>query len=232
MNTPTDRREFRRGWLSHKQITTAVISGVVTFLIVGLLQTQFGIFPVKNPKLSIPHEVTSTQKYLFTAYDAISPGRPNRIASNALCWIHSLASARLDAFRCQVPHKVDDPCFAAPWNLRAVLCSTAPWKNSGAVYRLTAPLPNTNQKDLLNPIPSDIENRPTYVWAVQLVNGETCIRNTGGAIGEENATVGFLCGEYGQTVGPIFTNSNLWTTTYFVGNSSQGAVVAIAKAWF
>lgn len=210
------------------------MSGVITFLIIGVLQSQFGIFSVKTPRLSVPRVVTTTQKVLFTADNVIGVGNKDRTFGTAYCWLRSIASARLDAFRCQVKHRVDDPCFASPWNHSEVLCSAAPWENSGVLYRLTAPLPDTNQKDLLNPIPSDIESRPSYAWAVELANGQKCIRNTGGAIGEENATVGFICdgGVYSQTIGPIDTNSGLWTTTYFNSNSSEGEVVAIVKAWF
>ncbi len=224
---------LHRHWLSREQLITGLIVTIAGVLLGGLLEHQFEIFTPRTVLQTYRTPITVTEKALFSAdpvaENAISP----KTTGSADCWIHSLATHRVDAFRCQAPnHHIDDPCFATYWDTKIIVCPTSPWKNGGSIFRLTAPLPGVIGRELRTPVPSSIESRPAYVWSIVLVNGVKCWKLTGAAMGIENQPIDFVCSNQAQTIGPIDTSSSLWKVTYFSPNSTQGVEIGVARAWF
>jgi hypothetical protein len=83
------------------------------------------------------------------------------------CWTSSIASTRLDAYRCMVRNEIHDPCFTL--SSREVVCPHDLVKNSGLLIKLTKPLP---------PAASP---QPAKPWAMVLAGNKTCNRATGTA---------------------------------------------------
>jgi hypothetical protein len=225
-------RKVREKWFSKQQLVTGFVTGIAVFLLAGILQHFFGIFSPNSKVPTYKTPITSTQSFLFTA-DTIAISKVNPLAvGSAQCWIHSLATPRPDAFRCQLPsHIIGDPCFASYWDTKVIVCPATTWKMRDITYKLSESLPGNVRKELLTPIDPSITSRSSYIWAVKLVNGVTCFRLTGAGGGIENNPTGFICSNQAQTIGPIDTANGLWHVAYFSSRSSSGIEIGIAKAW-
>jgi len=229
-----------RRWITRQQLLVGIVTAVVGLLLGGLVQHEFGIF---SPGITLPtykSSITTTERILFSPF--LNNPEPPKTHGNANCWLRSFASPRPDAYRCSARHEVYDPCFAVAFRNNILVCPTAPWNSRYLVLKAVPPLADIPREDAKlhvtnglshpSPVPSSITSIPHYVWAVELTNGARCFRLTGGAIGQENLTVDFVCSNNGQTVGSVNRISPLWSVIYFGPTSNQGIVVGIAKAWF
>ena len=113
------------------------------------------------------------------------------------CWTSSIASPRLDAFRCMTDNEIYDPCFKI--DPKSVGCPTDLAKNSGIVFDLTKPLPPPE-----SPLPVP------QAFMMILASGATCNRATGTVV----ADFPYYCsGEKGVCQGPDLSKPQ---AAYFV----------------
>ena len=122
----------------------------------------------------------ATKAQVFHAFGKNGRSRLRTRTRHGECWAGSLATARRDAWRCNIGHQIVDPCFSSSHVSDAVLCPRAAWKRTGIRLKLRRPLPRSHGK------------RPStklQPWAIELVDSRHCGMETGAteAIGETRA---------------------------------------------
>lgn len=123
--------------------------------------------------------VTKVVKYSATSMTATKH-------VSGYCWTSSIASQRVDAFRCMVSNSIFDPCFKI--DAKSVACPNPAALNTGEIVALTKPLPPAQ-----SPPPSP------QAWAMVLESGAHCNRATGTV----DPDFPYYCsGERGQCSGP------------------------------
>jgi hypothetical protein len=108
------------------------------------------------------------------------------------CWTTSIASRRMDAYRCMVVNSIYDPCFVV--TAKIVACPSALNPNSGIRVLLTKPLPSAQRAGSPN------------VWMMELANGVKCNVGTGTVLPNYPyyCTGNWVCGSpQGSSVGGI-----------------------------
>ena len=107
-------------------------------------------------------------------YEAFTPGGvivPHVRVKSGSCWENSIVIERDDAWRCCICNDIYDPCFSSKLASGVVVCTEAPWSDTGIEIRLTKPLP----KPFSHTAPS-IKLEP---WAIQTASGQDCILSSG-----------------------------------------------------
>jgi hypothetical protein len=116
-----------------------------------------------------------------------SPSIHVRKTVNGYCWTNSIATDRIDAWRCFGGGSyIYDPCFSSGSMRGVVLCPTVWWKGSGIQIKLTKSLPKPFGK---LPRPST-RLRP---WAIETFSGLHCQANTGAGTVKDGLDSSYFC---------------------------------------
>ena len=122
----------------------------------------------------------------------------------------SLATPRVNAWRCVGANQIYDPCFSTGPHAKTVNCPKSPWLRAFVTQiRLAKPLPAVR---------SGGDPKRALPWAIKLFNGAVCTKflGTRGVIAHKRATYG--CTDRRTTLlnGPARARS-LWTIAAAVG---------------
>ncbi|GHO49569.1 hypothetical protein [Ktedonospora formicarum] len=140
------------------------------------------------------------------------------------CWVNSLATARVDAWRCALGNEIYDPCFdkvdARPTG-DVVVCDANPATGrKGIQVHLTQPLPQA--------IPE--KGQATRAWLLLLSNGAYCAFLTG-ATGEVGGMrINYGCSDSSTVVG-MPTMGKLWMVHNLPQGSQSPVEVPVKTAW-
>jgi hypothetical protein len=140
------------------------------------------------------------------------------------CWTNSIATDRIDAWRCFGGGSfIYDPCFSSSSARDVVLCPTTWWKGSGIEIKLTKSLPKAFGK---LPQPS-ARLRP---WAIETFSGLHCQANTGAGTVKDGLDSSYFCIHSNQVLwgGPSL-KTEPWTI--YVAPPSAPSLTRRANIW-
>lgn len=165
----------------------------------------------------------STLETDVVLYNAFSPA-PFHLTLNpqeALkgeCLTHSKISPRGDAWRCLSGSRIFDPCYVRVYTQRQeVICPVAPWKTEGTRITLGRELPQPEVSiDMTQQMP----------WAMQLVNGKTCLQ-----VNETGKPL-YQCDTYGLVDATLHRCKGLWRVIMQSPNEIYTQTEPVAKAYY
>ncbi|MBV8067638.1 MAG: hypothetical protein JO113_06655 [Candidatus Eremiobacteraeota bacterium] len=128
------------------------------------------------------------------------------VASRAkgTCWSHSIATNRADAWRCMTGNDIYDPCFAGSPQKSVVACPEEPFSRNVVLLHDTKAL----------------DGRPSWLghsvqpkgepWALRLINGDTCVFETGATDVIGGKRMNYACVKSGWIVGFVNRSTKSW----------------------
>ncbi len=174
--------------------------------------------------ISAPLFAKETDLRLYRPFTETNQQVPLTLSANLVgqCSAQSALIKRDDAWRCQVDHKIYDPCFVAPFgsHLKA-LCIASPWSTEGIEITVSMPLDNSLHETL--------DMSRTYPWGIQLTNGEMCHAILPYAE-YDGLPARYLCDGHSTLIGHLQRCQNTWKILQHTLSGVE--TVAIDRAWF
>lgn len=157
----------------------------------------------------------------WTEAGTLSRGVTVSARATGYCWVESLVV--IGAYRCSAGNHIYDPCFAPALNSTEVACSYAPW-SPVTLMMLSRSLPALTD----NAAPTS-----SAPWAIELANGQRCVR-TQGTIGEiGGVSMVYGCGSDNSEAGYVATGTEPWTVEF--DKEGKAAVLSsemVTVAWY
>lgn len=194
-------------------VLTAIVASLVTAVVIGWFSG--GHAPTLTHTSSIIYQP-------WTLNGKLSGDLHITARVTGFCWTESIATPRLDAYRCMTGNNVLDPCFAGPDGPGNEVACPYPSPDSVTLMKLTRSLPYFP--------PPGGSSSP---WLLILADGERCYHSTGGTMNPGGLRLDYECGHSSNNLyGNIDRAGRIWTIFQERNGSVDMTQARIAEAYY